>query len=194
MCGQNTSGDKRPYDFISQDLQRSQYFTAKSMLNRRQHSKIQAFEVQLIILLFFGTSFRSKFFNVSCRKKLRYKEIKVLKSCNQSTVMSEKEKLIMTNTPLEQGEFKGKAVVCGLRSSQGELAKVLALMENVLYQRNKLQKATDNLIRKGNYGIKRETGVNYQILGISRVTQTKSEYMRHVDIQCPYCIRKKKMQ
>lgn len=127
---------------------------------------------------------------LSCRKKLRYKEIKVLKSHNQSAVMSENEKLIMTNTPLEQGEFKGKTVFCGLRSSHRQLAEVLELMEYMTCQRNKLQKATDNLIRKGNYGIKREIGVNYQILGVSCVTWTKSKCVRHIDIQCPYRIGK----
>ena len=37
----------------------------------------------------------------------------------------------MTNTPLQEGEFKGKALVCGLRSSQGKLVEVPELMENV---------------------------------------------------------------
>lgn len=128
---------------------------------------------------------------LSCRKKLRNKEIEGLKSHNQSAVMSENEKLIMTNTHLEQGEFKGKAVVCSLRSSQGEQAEVLEFMENMLHQRNKLQKATDHLKRKGSYGIKREIGVNYQIqVSMSRVTCTKSECVRHTDIQCLYCIGK----
>lgn len=41
-------------------------------------------------------------------------------SRDQSALMYENKRLIVTNTPLQWDEFNGKAVTCGLRSSWGK--------------------------------------------------------------------------